>query len=232
MRRITGYQKIVIGRTVRPTGLSAIVRRRRNLIDRLIAPGSGMDIYVIPDVRAAVQKHRHLTGKNSAAVEPARVAVDAAAAVFLLASATILGQGIEACGLGEMNQIMIYIMAVILISGFSRYRVTGVMASAARCCCLTSFYSSQIYISGGGLSLSIYISDHVALRPDGQFLWQARLKRQVRLSKEESEKMQILIAISNKLKLAADSDDTGYLRETGNEITGKNVIIYHAVEEK
>ena len=90
-----------------------------------------MDIYVIPDVRAAVQKHRHLTGKNSAAVEPARVAVDAAAAVFLLASATILGQGIEACGLGEMNQIMIYIMAVILISGFSRYRVTGVMASAA-----------------------------------------------------------------------------------------------------
>ena len=34
-----------------------------------------------------------------------------------------------------------------------------------------------------------------------------RLKRQVRLSKEESEKMQILIAISNKLKLVADSDE-------------------------
>ncbi|MCQ5385695.1 DUF4118 domain-containing protein [Hungatella hathewayi] len=225
-----GVSKIVIGRTVRPTGLSAIVRRRRNLIDRLIALVPGMDIYVIPDVRAAVQKHRHLTGKNSAAVEPARVAVDAAAAVFLLASATILGQGIEACGLGEMNQIMIYIMAVILISGFSRYRVTGVMASAASVLLFNFFFTVPRFTFQAVASVYPFTFLTMLLCALTVSSLAARLKRQVRLSKEESEKMQILIAISNKLKLAADSDEIlDICAKQVMKLLEKNVIIYHAV---
>lgn len=226
-----GVSKIVIGRTVRPTGLSALGRRRLNLTDRLITLVPGMDIYVIPDMRAAVQKRRRLAWKNGAGVEPVRAAADAAAAVFLLAVATILGVGIDACGLGEMNQIMIYIMAVILISGFARYRLTGVAASAASVLLFNFFFTVPKFTFQAVASVYPFTFLTMLICALTVSSLASRLKRQVRLSKEESEKMQILIAISNKLKLAADSDEIlDICAKQVMKLLKKNVIIYHAVE--
>lgn len=229
-----GVSKIVIGRTVRPTGLSALGRRRRNLIDRLIALVPGMDIYVIPDVRAAVQKRRfagRLTGKHSAAADPVLAAVDTAAAVFLLALASVLGQGIEACGLGPMNQIMVYIMAVILISGFARYRVTGVASSAASVLLFNFFFTVPKFTFQAVASVYPFTFLTMLLCALTVSSLAARLKRQIRLSKEESEKMQILIAISNKLKLAADCDEIlDICARQVMKLLEKNVIIYNAVD--
>lgn len=58
----------------------------------------------------------------------------------------------------------------------------------------------------------------------------ARLKKQARLSKEESEKMQILIAISNKLKLASDADEMlDICAKQVMKLLERNVIIYNTM---
>lgn len=222
-----GVSKIVIGRTVRPVGFA--VFRRRSLIDRLIALVPGMDIYVIPDVRAEAQKHCHFTRRNSVAPDPMRVAADSSAAVFLLTVATILGVGIEACGLGEMNQIMVYIMAVILISGFARYRLTGAVSSAVSVLLFNFFFTVPKFTFQAVASVYPLTFLTMLLCALTVSSLAARLKRQVRLAKEESDKMQILIAISNKLKLAGDSDEIlDICAKQVAKLLEKNVIVYNA----
>lgn len=225
-----GVSKIVIGRTVRPKGLAAAGQGRKNLIDRLIGLVPGMDIYVIPDVRAEAQKKKKLKEWTAAGVEPLNAAFDGALSVLLLAAATVLGEGIEACSLGEMNQIMVYIMAVIVISGFSRYRLTGVLSSAASVLLFNFFFTIPKFTFQAVASVYPFTFLTMLLCALTVSSLAARLKKQARLSKEESEKMQILIAISNKLKLASDADEMlDICAKQVMKLLERNVIIYNTM---
>lgn len=225
-----GVSKIVIGRTVRPKGLAAVVKARKNLIDRLIGLVPGMDIYVIPDVRAEAQKKRPLRKGTAIGVEPANALFDSVLAVFLLTVATVLGEGIEACGLGEMNQIMVYIMSVIVISGFSKYRLTGILSSAASVLLFNFFFTAPKFTFQAVASVYPFTFLTMLISALTVSSLAARLKKQARMSKEESEKMQILIAISNKLKLAADADEMfDICAKQVMKLVERNVIVYNGM---
>ena len=229
--RNTGVSKIVIGRTVRPRGIAALGKIRKNMIDKLIALVPGMDIYVIPDVRAEAQKKHIFKQWSTIHPEPVSVSIDASVAVLLLIVATVLGEGIAACGLGEMNQIMVYIMAVILISGFSRYRLTGILSSAASVLLFNFFFTVPKYTFQAVASVYPFTFMTMLLCALTVSSLAARLKKQVRLLKEESHKMEILIAISNKLKLAADSDEMlDICAKQTAKLLEKNVVVYNAME--
>lgn len=226
-----GVSKIVIGRTVRPRGIAALWKIRKNLIDKLIAQVPGMDIYVIPDVRARAQKKSLLKKWRISRPEPMSASIDAAMTVLLLCVATVLGEGIAACGLGEMNQIMVYIMAVILISGFSRYRLTGILASAASVLLFNFFFTVPQYTFHAVASVYPFTFMTMLLCALTVSSLAGRLKKQVRLLKEESQKMEILIAISNKLKLAADADEMlDICAKQTAKLLEKNIVIYNAMQ--
>lgn len=222
-----GISKIVIGRTVRPKGFGGLGRRRKNLIDRLLALVPNMDIYVIPDVRAKAQKRRSAFGKREEGMEAKSAAIDGGKAALVLGAATALGLGIEGVGMGPMNQIMAYIMAVILISSFSRYRLTGVISSAVSVLLFNYFFTVPRF------SFQAVARDYpftfltmliCALTVSSLA---SRLKKQARQSKEEAQQMQILIAISNKLKLAANSNEMlDICARQVMRLLERNVIIY------
>lgn len=220
-----GVSKIVIGRTVRPGGLKGL--GRKNLIDRLIALVPGMDIYVIPDVRAQAQKHRRFQPGKTGGPDFVHGAADGVCGVFLLAVATILGEGIEACKMGEMNQIMVYIMAVILISGFARYRLTGVLVSAASVLLFNFFFTDPKFSFQAVAAVYPFTFLTMLLCALTVSSLASRLKLQARMAKEESERMQILIAISNKLKMAADGDEIlDICAKQVMKLLETNVVVY------
>lgn len=230
--RNNGVSKIVIGRTVRPKGIAAPGRRRKNLIDRLIALVPELDIYVIPDVRAEAQKRETGRIRPAAGFDRVGTAYDGFMAVFLLVTATVLGEGIEACGLGEMNQIMVYIMAVIAISGFSRYRLTGVLSSAASVLLFNFFFTVPQFTFQAAASVYPFTFLTMLLCALTVSSLAARLKKQARLAKEEARKMQILIAISSKLKQAADSDEMlDICAKQAARLLEKNTVIYSVRKE-
>lgn len=233
--KCNGVSKIVIGRSVRPGGIRGLVSRKKNLIDQIISLAPGMDVYVIPDIHAKARKKPRRKRRVHWEVlkqEQSRILLELAATAGLLSIATITGMALERWGLGEANLVMVYMLAVIVVAGFSRYRLTGGVASAVSVLFYNFFFTDPRYSLRTSaplydpftfltmLSCALLVS----------FLAE-RLKNQVRLVKEESGKMQILIAFSNRLKLAADGEAIlAVCAEQVMRLLGKNVILYDTIK--
>ena len=226
--RQSGVSKIVIGRTVRQRGIRGMLNQK-NLIDKLIELAPGLDVYVIPDMRATAQKKKLFSvpgKKDSEHVDRVRLGGEVLAGCGLLVLATLIGLQIERFGLGESNLVMAYILAVILTAGFSRYRTAGIVTS------LLSVLLYNIFFTQPKFSL------HAVAYYPFTFLVMlicaltvsslaARLKNQVRLSREESQKLQIMISFSNKLGMAEGAD--AVLRACGEQmmrLLGRTTVVY------
>lgn len=233
--KLNGVSKIVIGRSVHSGGIRGLLSRKKNLIDQMIALAPGMDLYVIPDIHAQAQKKTRKKSRihwEALKQEKSRILLEMASAAGLLSIATITGMILERWGLGEANLVMVYMLAVIVIAGFSRYRLTGGIVSAVSVLFYNFFFTDPRYTLRTSaplydpftfltmLSCALLVS----------FLAE-RLKNQVRLVKEESRKMQILIAFSNRLKLAADGEAIlTACAEQVVKLLGKNVIMYDTIK--
>lgn len=230
-----GVSKIVIGRSVRQKGIRGLVNRKKNLIEELIALAPGMDVYVIPDVHAQAQKRTKWRREKQInwellRQEQGKIAIELMIAGAILAAATLADMALELWGLGEANLVMVYMLAVIVIAGFSRYRLTGGLASAVSVLLYNFFFTDprlSLRTDTFYYPFTFLIMFLCALTVS--FL-AARLKNQVTLVKEESKKMQLMIAFSNRLKLAADAGEVLEIcAEQVMKLLGQNVILYDNV---
>lgn len=240
-QRIAGYakqngvSKIVIGRSVRPQGIRGIISRNKNLIDQLIAEAPGLDILVIPDVHAKAQRKtrpKTCIKWQMLEQEQSRIAIEMAAVAVLFSAATIIGMMLERWGLGEANLVMVYMLAVVVIAGFSRYRLTGVMASAVSVLFYNFFFTEPRFtLQTATATYDPFTFFTMLLCALMVSFLASRLKNQVRLVKEESEKMQILIAFSNRLKMAADAGEVLAICATQvTKLLEKHVVLYDAIK--
>lgn len=232
--RQNGVSKIVVGRTVRRTGLAGLLDGKKNMIDQLIALAPNLDVYVIPDVRAQAQTRRWYKVKplrrmnGDTAKELSR---ELAAGALLLAAATVFGHAMEFIGMGDANLIMAYMMAVILTAVFSRFQITGVLTSFASVLLYNFFFTDPRFTfqAASGYPFTFLFMLVCALLVSSLA---ARLKRQVKKSREESGKMQIIIAFSNQLKLAAGSKEILEVCAIQlAKLLRRSVIIYRSTDQ-
>lgn len=183
--RQNGISKIVIGRTVRPTGLKGLLHGRKNLIDRLIAMAPNLDVYVIPDVRAQAQKKgnlfREILRKSSGVFNGWR----------LTAVGLAVGAGVPAALAG---------------AGILGYRQAG---------SVTAF----VLFTVTALALCTVMTGICALK----------LKYQVKLGREESRRLRIIIGFERELKLVI-SKEQAFALCAGKikQIFGRTVVVYGA----
>lgn len=252
--RRNGVSKIVIGRTVRQAGIGGIFNRR-NLIDRLIAQAPNLDVYVIPDLRAVAQKRRRklqfagtITGRESSVAGQLpgcmqsrlpeqlserlpQLLPELLGGTALLAMATALGIWIDRMGLGETNLVMVYMLAIVLMAGFAKYWVTGVAASVVSVLLFNFFFTEprfSLHAAAAYYPVTFLVMLVCALMVSSLA---ARLKRQAQLNRQESQRLQILMAFSNKLKQAAGPDEalTVCAGQVG-KLLDKNVVTYAVTE--
>lgn len=184
-----GISKIVIGRTVRPTGLKGLLHGKKNLIDRLIALAPNMDVYVIPDVRAQVQKRQ--SGLMAAIRKTGRMFSSRKLAALGLA----VGAGVP---------------AVLAGAGITGYRQAG---------SVTAFVLFTVIV----LAVCTVLTGVCALR----------LKYQVKMAREESRRLRIMMEFERDLKLTVTREQAFALcAERIWLIFGRAVIIYGADAEK
>lgn len=222
-----GVSKIVIGRTVRQSGPLAMLSKKKALIDRLIKRVPGMDVYVIPDVKAKAMKRRPFLEVYGKKQNVRETAMEFLLSGFLLFLATIIAMAIEGGRLGETNEIMAYILAIIVISGFCRRRITGIAASAAAVLLFNFFFTVPHYTFQATASEYPFTFFTMLLCALMVNSLAGRLKAQVGLLKEQSEKMQILIDINRKLKIAEDEDEIlDICAKQVKNLLERNVVVY------
>lgn len=186
-----------------------------------------MDVYVIPDVKASVQRKTNFAARLRAKeVDRAQFAIELVACAILLAIATFVGFQIDKLNLGESNLVMSYMLAVILTAGFSRYWMTGVASSQGAVLLYNFFFTEPRFTMQ---ATAYYPFTFLAMLVCALTVSSlaAQLKNQARMSREESKKLQVLIAFSNKVNLAAEPGEV--LRVCAEQVMhllNRSVVIY------
>lgn len=222
-----GISKIVIGRTVRGPRLVSI---RQTLIDRLIQLLPYLDVYVIPDVAATLQKRR----RQAKAMEPidAQTTRDLVETVTVLTVCTGLGMVVQRFLLGDTNIVMLYMMGVMLIAYDTRRRIYGAGASVAVVFLFNFFFTDPKFTLRA--DASVYPVTFVAMLLCALLTSSlaSRLKRQVMIAEAESKHMQIILNINHKLKHAANTDEIFQIFAIQvMDLLGRNFILYDTTKQ-
>lgn len=222
-----GISKIVIGRTVRGARLVYI---KPTLIDRLIQLLPHLDVYVIPDVAAKVQK-RKKQWKPGEGTEK-QTYLDLTKTVAILAVCTGLGAVVQRLLLGETNIVMIYMMGVMLIAYDTKRRIYGAGASIVAVMLFNFFFTDPKYTLQA--DASIYPVTFVAM-----FLCAlltsslaSRLKKQAMIAEAESKHMQIILNINHKLKHASNTEELFQIFAIqAMDLLNRNFILYDTTKQ-
>lgn len=120
--RLSGISKIVLGRS-NSGRKSPFVKSA--LTERIIEYSPNLDIYIIPDGKAA---ERYRKRKTKAAVQKL-ILSDFIKSAAIIAEATAIGYLFEYLGINEANIITVYILGVLVISVFSSNQWLSMLSS-------------------------------------------------------------------------------------------------------
>lgn len=120
--RLSGISKIVLGRS-NSGRKSPFVKSA--LTERIIEYSPNLDIYIIPDGKAAERYHKR---KAKAAVQKL-ILSDFIKSAAIITAATAIGYLFEHLGINEANIITVYILGVLIISVFSSNQWLSMLSS-------------------------------------------------------------------------------------------------------
>ncbi len=124
-------KSIVIGKNASQDGFRRRRgSRRRDTVSAILQRGRYLDIHVIPGNPVDYPQPRELSEEPGRVRSAGRLSLSAARAILILAAAVGFGHLFFRTGFTEANTVMIFILAVVLISTFEG-RILGLAASAA-----------------------------------------------------------------------------------------------------
>lgn len=219
-----GISKIVIGRTGSRTRKYMFFRP--NLIEKLTAMAPNLDIYVIPDQKAAVQK-KGFRKKISFSW------TDLGKMLAVLSMCTIGGGVIDAWGLGNISIAILYIVGTVLISWITKGRACA-YASAGIGVILYNLLFTEPKFTLDAYN-PIYPFTFAVMLGAALITSSLTLKLKIQGHQEflKSRRTEILLNTSHKLRRALGADQI--LTEGGQQVSDlleRPVAVYNTVEGK
>lgn len=196
--RISGISKIVLGRSPRQKG----PRRSKSLVDRLNELAPDLDVYIIPDQRARVQKRR--TGARRFEREPFSPG-DLLKMLGVLALCTLGGYCFSALGISDTNIIMLYLLGVLVSAMVTTGRVYSLAASVLSVVFFNFFFtaphftlrSDPSYIATFGIMFLVALLSSSLTK---------RVKTQAKMNADKAYRTAILLESSHKLQNAEGTE--------------------------
>ena len=224
--RLSGVTKIVIGRSA---AVKRHLIRKPTLTEKLIAHAPNIDIHIIPDgvevTRYKAPKEKALEGFNFSVR-------DLMISVGLLIGATLLGYLFFGLGFTEANIITVYILAVLLISILTKFRVYP-LASSLVSVILFNFFFTEPYFTIKAyekgypatfaiMFISAFITSTLAIK----------LKDHAKKSAQAAYRTKILFDTNQLLQRADTKNDVVYI--TAHQLMKllkRDIVIYPVSDE-
>ena len=196
--RISGISKIVLGRSPRQQGL----RRSKNLVDRLNDLAPDLDVYIIPDQRARVQKrHTGIYRFERESFSPG----DLLKMLAVLALCTLGGYCFFYLGISDTNIIMLYLLGVLVSAMVTTGHIYSLAASALSVLLFNFFFtvphftlrSDPSYIATFGIMFLVALLSSSLTK---------RVKIQAKMNADKAYRTGILLESSRKLQNAEGTE--------------------------
>ena len=224
--RLSGVTKIVVGKSA---AVKKHLIRKPTLTEKLIAHAPNIDIHIIPDgvevTRYKAPKEKALEGFNF-------FVRDLMISVGLLIGATLLGYLFFGLGFTEANIITVYILAVLLISILTKFRVYP-LASSLVSVILFNFFFTEPYFTIKAyekgypatfaiMFISAFITSTLAIK----------LKDHAKKSAQAAYRTKILFDTNQLLQRADTKNDVVYI--TAHQLMKllkRDIVIYPVSDE-
>ena len=223
--RLSAVTKVVIGRSAAVKGK---IFGRQTLVEKLISYAPLLDVYVIPDATG-----KKVYWKKKLYRKSENLVLDTAIMFAVLIVASIIGTIFFHTGFEEANIIMIYVLAVLIISVITHNRIFSFLSSLFSVLIFNFLFTVPIYTLhayGHGYPVTFLIMFISALITSSLAV---KLKNHAKQSAVVAYRTKILLDTSQSLQQAESADDI--MCVTARQIiklVKKDVITYIVEDEK
>lgn len=225
--RLSGVTKIVIGRTV--VGKRKFIGKT-TLTDKLISLAPNVDIHIIPDSDAVVEK-----GKKKLFEKPhfVKTLKELAVSTALLLLSTLLGYLFSSLGFTEANIITTYMLGVLITAILTKSKICWVLSSVASVLVFNFLFTEPKFsflAYGSGYPVTFVIMLAASLIIGGTT---EKLKTRERQATQTAYRTKILFDANRLIQKA--SDETEIFRVTANQLEkllSRNVIVFNEKAQK
>lgn len=218
--RISGISKVVIGR---PNPRHMLIHHQ-NLIDTLSEHCPDLTIFVIPDGTLSIQKkHRERKRTRSFHFNTQ----DTLISVSIFTSAFLIAWFLQSAGISEANIIMCDLLAVFLISYFTKSRIYGFLTSILMVLTFNFLFteprfSFQAYDSTYTITFSILLLVSMITNTLTR-----KIKQTAHINALQAQRTQLLLETSQMLQIASSMDDLATVTLLQfYKLLHKTIIIY------
>lgn len=224
--KISGISKVLIGRSYNKHTIFS----KATLVDTLTTLAPNLDIYIIPD---GTVKEGHNEKGNYIKKASTFNLLDTTITLAFLVMSTLIGLWLYSMGYTEANVIMIYLLAVLLISFMTTSRVYGIAASILVVFTFNFFFtdprfSFQAYDSSYPMTFAIMLFVSIVTNTLTR-----KSRQQAKATAMQAHRTEVLLETSQKLQLANSMSEIA--TETCIQLyrmLGKTIIIYGVKQGK
>ncbi|MCL2332633.1 MAG: sensor histidine kinase KdpD [Actinomycetia bacterium] len=214
--KLSGITNVVIGKSRRHF-------LRADFEDRLSTLLPNVEIHVIPDVGGFGAKNIKRPWRRDIAFSWS----DLAKAMGLLVLATGISFGLEALHIGDQNIIMVYILAVLIVSRITRGFIYGATASVLSVLIFNFFFTHPFLTFNAiapGYPVTFIIMLLVAIITSTMT---ARVKTQAKLAVRSEQRTEILYEINRKLLVTRGTRNIiDQINSYVMKLFGRSVVFY------
>ncbi len=223
--RLSGVSKIVIGRSIAKPRFW----KTKTLTEKLINYSPNLDIYIIPDLENKNEYYKQLHVKKKEVIKP----IDIIKCIFVLFCVSLIGKIFAYFGFDEANIIIMYVLAVLIISIITSNRWSSLVSSVFSVLIYNFLftepkYSLMAYDKGYPITfiimfLAAFMTSTLAIR----------LKEHAKQSTKVAAKMKLLFDINQSLQKARNQKEIiEIVGKQLNKLLNKDVIVYPVGEGK
>ena len=223
--RLSAVTKVVIGRSAAVKGR---IFGRQTLVEKLISYAPLLDVYVIPDATG-----KKVYWKKKLYKKSENFLLDTVMMLVVLIIASIIGMIFFRTGFEEANIIMVYVLAVLIISVITNNRIFSFISSLLSVLIFNFLFTVPIYTLhayGPGYPVTFLIMFMSAFLTSSLAV---RLKSHAKQSAVIAYRTKILLDTSQSLQQAQTAEDImGLTAHQIIKLVKKDVITYLVEEDK
>ena len=217
--RLSGMTKVVMGRSAAVKGR---VFGKQTLVEKLIFYAPNLDVHIIPDAsRNSYYRERKSYLKSG------KVLLDVCYMIGILTLATLIGFAFQKMEFEEANIIMVYVLAVLIISVITKIRVFSLISSIVSVLIFNFFFTIPYYslkAYGTGYPVTFFIMFVSAFITSSLAV---RLKNSAKQSAITAYRTKILLDTSQSLQQAENQKDIMKLTaEQLIKLMKKDIVTY------
>ncbi|MDF2870471.1 MAG: histidine kinase [Anaerocolumna sp.] len=222
--RLAGITNIVVGKSRNKKTIKSLFDM--DFEDRLIALLPAIEVHIIPD-NTGVKRFRSQKAQKFIRPHLKFKGGDWLKTFGILLAAMLLCEGLQFWEFGNQNDVMIFILSVLIISRITEGYFYGIFASLLSVLIFNFFFTKPYFTFNAienGYPLTFVIMLLTSLITSALTV---RIKRQARFAAEREHRIQVLYEINKKLLVTRGTDNIiALVLDYGVKLFGRSAILY------